>query len=81
MPPEQHTVRTTETICLPRALERPLEDVQRFAAESDAALARDLLNLHERRMEERIARVTLMVLRTRFFACGLRMTMGGVAHT
>lgn len=48
-------VRTAETIRLLRALDMPLEDVQRFVADSDADQARDLLNLHERRMEERIA--------------------------
>jgi DNA-binding transcriptional MerR regulator len=48
-------VRTAETIRLLRALDMPLEDVQRYLAESESALARDLLNLHERRMEERIA--------------------------
>ncbi|MFN8676046.1 MAG: MerR family transcriptional regulator [Thermomicrobiales bacterium] len=48
-------VRVAETIRLLRALDMPLEDVQRFVAESDAGQARDLLNLHERRMEERIA--------------------------
>lgn len=48
-------VRTAETIRLLRALDMPLEDVQRFLAEGDTTQARDLLNLHERRMEERIA--------------------------
>lgn len=48
-------VRTAETIRLLRALDMPLEDVQRFITEGDAAQARDLLNQHERRMEERIA--------------------------
>ena len=48
-------VRAAETIRLLRALDMPLEDVQRFVAEGDAAQVRELLNLHERRMEERIA--------------------------
>lgn len=48
-------VRAAETIRLLRALDMPLDEVQRFVAESDAAQARELLNLHERRMEERIA--------------------------
>lgn len=48
-------VRLAETIRLLRALDMPLEEVQRFVAEGDAPGARELLNLHERRMEERIA--------------------------
>lgn len=48
-------VRTAEMIRLLRALDMPLDDVQRFLAESDSAQARELLNLHEQRMEERIA--------------------------
>ena len=48
-------VRTAETIRLLRALDMPLEEVQRYLEESDSAQARDLLNHHERRMEERIA--------------------------
>lgn len=48
-------VRTAETIRLLRALDMPLEDVQHFLTEGDSARARDLLNQHERRMEERIA--------------------------
>ena len=48
-------VRTAEMIRLLRALDMPLEDVQRFMAEGDVAQARDLLNQHERRMQERIA--------------------------
>ena len=48
-------VRTAETIRLLRALDMPLDEVQRFLAEGDSTQARDLLNLHERRMEERIA--------------------------
>ena len=48
-------VRAAETIRLLRALDMPLDDVQRFITEGDATQARDLLNQHERRMEERIA--------------------------
>ncbi|MCA9876875.1 MAG: MerR family transcriptional regulator [Thermomicrobiales bacterium] len=48
-------VRTAETIRLLRALDMPLEDVQRLIAEGQSAAAQDLLNRHERRMEERIA--------------------------
>lgn len=48
-------VRAAEMIRLLRALDMPLEEVQRIMAEPDPAQSRDLLNRHERRMEERIA--------------------------
>jgi DNA-binding transcriptional MerR regulator len=47
-------VRVAETIRLLRALDMPLEDVDRFLSENDPAIARDLLNRHQRRMEERV---------------------------
>jgi DNA-binding transcriptional MerR regulator len=47
-------VRVAETIRLLRALDMPLEDIHRFLGENDPAVARDLLNRHQRRMEERV---------------------------
>jgi len=47
-------VRGAETIRLLRALDMPLDEVQRFVAETDPAAARDLLNGHQHRMEERV---------------------------
>ncbi len=47
-------VRVAESIRLLRALDMPLEDVQRYLAEADPAAVRDLLNRHQRRMEERV---------------------------
>ena len=47
-------VRVAETIRLLRALDMPLEDVHQFLGENDPAIARDLLNRHQRRMEERV---------------------------
>lgn len=47
-------VRVAETIRLLRALDMPLDEVQRYLAEGDAAAVRDLLNHHQRRMEERV---------------------------
>lgn len=47
-------VRVAETIRLLRALDMPLEDVQHYLAEADPAAGRDLLNRHQRRMEERV---------------------------
>jgi DNA-binding transcriptional MerR regulator len=47
-------VRTAETIRLLRALEMPLEDIHRFLAESNPVTVRELLNRHQRRMEERV---------------------------
>lgn len=47
-------VRVAETIRLMRALDMPLEEVRRFLEERDPAKARDLLNAHQRRMEERV---------------------------
>jgi len=47
-------VRTAETIRLLRALEMPLDEIHRFVAESNPAAVRELLNLHQLRMEERV---------------------------
>lgn len=47
-------VRVAETIRLLRALEMPLDDVHAYLSEREPAAARDLLNRHQRRMEERV---------------------------
>ena len=47
-------VRVAETIRLLRALDMPLDDVRRFLAEDDPAATRELLNRHQRRMEDRV---------------------------
>jgi DNA-binding transcriptional MerR regulator len=47
-------VRVAETIRLLRALDMPLEEVQHYLGERDPLAARDLLNRHQRRMEERV---------------------------
>ena len=47
-------VRLAETIRLLRALDMPLDDVRAYLSEGDSPAARELLNLHQRRMEERV---------------------------
>jgi DNA-binding transcriptional MerR regulator len=47
-------VRVAETIRLLRALDMPLEEVQHYLGDRDPLAARDLLNRHQRRMEERV---------------------------
>jgi DNA-binding transcriptional MerR regulator len=47
-------VRVAETIRLLRALEMPLDEVRAYLQEDDAGAVRDLLNRHQRRMEERV---------------------------
>jgi DNA-binding transcriptional MerR regulator len=47
-------VRVAETIRLLRALDMPLDDVRAYLNEGDSPAARELLNRHQRRMEERV---------------------------
>jgi DNA-binding transcriptional MerR regulator len=47
-------VRAAETIRLLRALDIPLDEVRRYLEENDPEAVRDLLNCHQRRMEERV---------------------------
>jgi effector-binding domain-containing protein len=47
-------VRVAETIRLLRALAMPLDDVRAYLREGDSPAARELLNRHQRRMEERV---------------------------
>lgn len=47
-------VRVAETIRLLRALEMPLDEVRAYLREEDAEAVRELLNRHQRRMEERV---------------------------
>lgn len=47
-------VRVAETIRLLRALDMPLDEVRHYLDERDQPAARDLLNRHQRRMEERV---------------------------
>lgn len=47
-------VRIAETIRLLRAMDMPLDEVRQFLSEPDPVTARELLNAHQRRVEERI---------------------------
>jgi DNA-binding transcriptional MerR regulator len=47
-------VRTAETIRLLRALDMPLDEIHRFLAANDSPTARELLNRHQLRMQERV---------------------------
>ena len=47
-------VRVAETIRLLRALEMPLEDVHQYLCEQDPVAVKQLLNRHQRRLEERL---------------------------
>jgi DNA-binding transcriptional MerR regulator len=47
-------VRIAETIRLLRALDMPLDEVRHYLDEYDQPAARELLNRHQRRMEERV---------------------------
>jgi DNA-binding transcriptional MerR regulator len=47
-------VRVAETIRLLRALDMPLDEVHHYLGESNPSAVRELLNRHQRRMEERV---------------------------